>query len=158
MFLSTTTNNLDVKGRVSVPSDFRAVVVDEKSDGIFVWPDIDHTHLIGGGRKLMEGYRRSFARMKLHDDGRVAFAWMVLGQAKKLSFDANGRVTLPKEFIEAVGLSGQVSFVGLGDHFEIWNPEELRVKTEHMRVLAREHQKRIGPIALDGGSLEEIAS
>ena len=34
MFLSTVTNSLDAKGRVSVPADFRSVVANSSFDGI----------------------------------------------------------------------------------------------------------------------------
>ena len=49
-FVSSFTNKIDAKGRVSVPASFRAVLVKEVSDEIFVirrliarrWTRVDH--------------------------------------------------------------------------------------------------------------------
>ena len=52
MFLSTVTNSLDAKGRVSVPADFRSVIGEsgreDGFDGIIVWPSFDGAYLEGG--------------------------------------------------------------------------------------------------------------
>jgi len=56
MFLSTVTNSLDAKGRVSVPADFRATISETPSkspfDGIVVWPSLDGNYLEGGGSEV----------------------------------------------------------------------------------------------------------
>jgi len=143
MFLSTATNNLDAKGRVSVPSDFRAVVGSGAFDGIVVWPSFDGDYLEGGGIALMESYLNSLETMDHYDEGRMALQRAIFAESRKLSFDSGGRVTLPKDLAEYAGLNGQATFVGLGRRFEIWNPDVYKAHIGDVRRLARENRSRL---------------
>ncbi len=143
MFLSTATNNLDAKGRISVPSDFRAVVGGGVFDGIVVWPSFDGEYLEGGGIALMESYLSSLETMDHYDEGRMALQRAIFAESRKLSFDSGGRVTLPKDLAEYAGLNGQATFVGLGRRFEIWNPDSYKSHVGDVRRLARENRSRL---------------
>ena len=143
MFLSTTTNNLDAKGRISVPSDFRAVIGDGGFDGIVVWPSFDGEYLEGGGVALLEEYLNSLETMDYYDEGRMALQRAIFAESRKLSFDSGGRVTLPKEFAEYAGLNGSATFVGLGRRFEIWNSKKYSDYVGDVRRLARENRNRL---------------
>lgn len=120
MFLSTTTNGVDAKGRVSVPADFRAFAA---GPGVFVWRSFDGPFLEGGGQALMEQIQASIDAMDPYDEARTALERVIFGGARLLSFDANGRVSLPKDFADHAGLEKRATFVGMGRRFEIWDPE-----------------------------------
>jgi MraZ protein len=63
MFVSTTTNGIDAKGRVSVPADFRATVSGQGFAGIYVWRSpFNGPFLEGGGQRLLEDYSRRHRR------------------------------------------------------------------------------------------------
>ena len=55
-----------------------------------------------GGTALIE-------EMDPYDDARIAFERAIFGAARPLAFDANGRVTLPKEFAEHAGLDAKAT-------------------------------------------------
>ncbi|NNE58639.1 MAG: division/cell wall cluster transcriptional repressor MraZ [Hellea sp.] len=152
MFLSTTTNNLDAKGRVSVPSDFRAVVGDGAFDGIVLWPSFDGDYLEGGGLALMQEYLDSLETMDHYDEGRMALQRAIFAESRKLSFDSGGRVTLPKDLAEYAGLNGRATFVGLGRRFEIWSPESYESHIGDVRRLARENRNRLISLRRRNGS------
>lgn len=152
MFLSTTINGVDAKGRVSVPADFRAVVRGGPFDGIVVWPSFDGTYLEGGGQALLERYQALIEEMDPYDDARIAFERAIFGAARPLAFDANGRVTLPKDFIDHAGLDGKATFVGLGSRFEIWSPERFEEHKASAQAYARENKKSLRLPRLGGGS------
>lgn len=141
MFLSTTTNGIDAKGRLSVPADFRAIVRNGPFDGIYVWPSFDGDYLEGGGQSLMDRYLQMIEGMDPYDDARVALERAIFGSARPLSFDANGRITLPKPFAEHAGLSDKATFVGLGTRFEIWNPDVYAAHEVEARKFARENKR-----------------
>lgn len=145
MFLSTVTNNLDAKGRVSVPSEFRAEVAGGDFDGVVVWPSFDGSFLEGGGMMLLKQYQRSLDRLDYYDEGRLALEQAIFAESRRLAFDSGGRVTLPKELTEHAGLNGKVHFVGLGGRFEIWNPDSYKAKISDMRRIAREHRNCLKP-------------
>jgi len=151
MFLSTVTNSLDAKGRVSVPADFRSVVTDSEFDGIIVWPSFDGDYLEGGGLALMKDYQRSLETMDYYDEGRIALQRAIFAASRRLAFDGGGRVTLPTDLHEYAGLNGKVTFVGLGRRFEIWSPQAHEARSAEIRQLAREHRHRLKPVRAGQG-------
>ena len=155
MFLSTVTNNLDAKGRVSVPAEFRTEVAKSDFDGIVVWRSFDGDYLEGGGIALLEGFQKSLDYVDHYDEGRLALQHGIFAESRRLSFDSGGRVTLPKELTDYAGLDGKVHFVGLGRSFEIWNPAAYEARIEDVRRVAREHRNRLKPVsvlAAEGGA------
>lgn len=147
MFLSTTINGVDAKGRVSVPADFRSVVRGGPFDGIIVWPSFDGPYLEGGGQALLERYQALIEEMDPYDEARIAFERAIFGAAKPLAFDSNGRVTLPRELIEHAGLDAKATFVGLGSRFEIWSPASYDEHQKTARSFARDNKRslKLGP-------------
>jgi len=124
MFLSTTTNTIDAKGRTSVPAPFRDAVGDDAA--IFVWPSVRGAFLEGGGKALMESIQREiFDRVMdgtLQPEEAEAQQVMLLGEARRLGYDKTGRIVLPEAFRDHAGLSDAATFVGLGNRFQIWQP------------------------------------
>jgi MraZ protein len=162
VFLSTTTNNRDAKGRVSVPADFRAVITAQSAglsapfDGIIVRPSFSGECLEGGGERLFEAYRASINALDYFDPNREAMEQAIFGESRRLPFDSGGRVSLPNDLADIFGFNGRVTFVGLGDRFEIWPPEAHEARAAKMRQLASENRhllKPIVPAGQGGGAL-----
>ncbi len=140
MFVSTTTNGIDAKGRVSVPADFRTVVNGEGFAGIYVWPSFNGGFLEGGGLRLLEDYQDAIEDLDPYDDARTAFERVIFGGAKPLMFDSTGRIVLPKPFMAHAGLDKQAVFIGLGKRFEIWNPNTHQAQAADALKFARENK------------------
>lgn len=145
MFLGTHVNGLDAKGRASVPADFRAVVRAEGLEGVYCWPSPEDGCLVGCGGALMNRYKAMADDLDLFDPMRDALAHSVFAGVRMLSFDANGRITLPDGFVAHAGLDGQIAFVGLADHFEIWGPQAYEVHREAQRARLRESRRNGRP-------------
>ncbi len=143
VFLSTTINGVDAKGRVSVPAGFRAVVKNDPEEKIFVWPSFEGGYLEGGGQALLDRYLALMEEMDPYDDARAAFEQTIFGDTRGLAFDGTGRVSLPKDLIEHAGLSGKAAFVGLGARFEIWDPERLAERKANARNFARDNKRSL---------------
>ena len=154
MFVSTATNGIDAKGRVSVPAGFRSNVTGGPFDGIYVWPSFDGPWLEGGGQALMDDYLDMVEAMDPYDDARQALEQSIFGAARTLSFDANGRITLPKDLAEHAGVSTRATFVGLGRRFEIWNPESYEKRATTARAFAKENKLKLRrpPRVVEGAS------
>ena len=58
-------------------------------------------------------------------DDHDEMATVLFGESVQLAFDGDGRITLPQELMESIGLDGQVAFVGLGRKFQMWDPKML---------------------------------
>lgn len=50
-----------------------------------------------------------------------------------LEIDDQGRFVIPKNLLNYAGLKEKVMIIGVGDHFEIWNPEKWK-KYAHTRT------------------------
>jgi MraZ protein len=146
MFLSSSTNTIDAKGRTSVPAGFRETLGDEQA--IYVWPSVHGAYLEGGGTKLMEALQREIltkvADGSLSPLEAEAQQMSLLGRARKLGYDKTGRIVLPTDFREHANLEASATFVGLGNRFHIWQPEAHKARMDAANERARESGPLLG--------------
>ncbi len=154
MFLSTSEHTLDSKNRVSAPAAYRAEVAGDPHQGLYVFPHPTEGFLEGGGEALIASYKRKLARLPVFDPRRRQLELLILGAARRLDFDATGRITLPKDFIERAGLNGRVVFVGRGERFEIWDAGAFDTALEEARAGARALLEDPAVLDLLGGDEE----
>jgi MraZ protein len=123
-FRGTFENRLDKKGRVSVPADFRARLKGQAFDGIVAFPSLRHGSrhraLECSGTDRLDQMSASIDPTQVMPGGTSATVQMLLGQARDLAFDGEGRIVLPEAFIAHLGSPERVTFVGQGPYFEIW--------------------------------------
>ncbi len=150
MFLGTHANAIDAKGRVSVPADFRAVVRAEGLEGVYCWRSFDGGLLEGGGARRMQRFQDAIEAMDPYDETRQAFEQVIFGGARLLGFDATGRVTLPREFLEHGAFASEAAFVGLGDRFEIRAPGVHAERYEAAVSMARRNKSDLRATRNDG--------
>jgi len=137
VFLSTFENRVDRKGRVSVPASFRNVLSQQKSTGIILYPSFKHSCLEGSGDDRIQEIVNSIDALDVFSD-EAENLQTILADARQLVVDADGRIILPFEFIDHIGISETATFVGLGKSFQIWNPENFSVHRDKNRSRARE--------------------
>ena len=145
MFVSTVVNSIDSKSRISVPAEFRVILANEGFAGIYVWRSFNGAFLEGGGARLLSAYADAIEDMAPYDEARNAFEHVIFSGARALMFDTTGRVSLPRSFLDHGNLNRQGVFVGLGQRFEIWNPEDLKVREEKALSFARENRVALKP-------------
>ena len=58
----------------------------------------------------------------------------VFADSVQLPFDGDGRIVMPTPLIEFSNIQEKASFVGMGAKFQIWNPEDLKVRLEDART------------------------
>ena len=145
MFLSSVTNNLDAKGRVSVPANFRSQCAVSGFEGVVLWPSLDGAYLEGGDLSVLEHYQDMLDRMDMYDEGREALELVIFGESEKLGFDSTGRIGLPIQFREHAGLTGRVTFVGRGRKFEVWDEDAHTARRAALRETALANRHRMKP-------------
>jgi MraZ protein len=135
LFLSTTTNKVDKKGRVSVPAPFRAALATQLDQGIVVFCSSQHSCLEGFDWATMSEISDRMDHYDLFSAEQDDLATTIFGESVQLQFDNEGRVTLPLELMKAAHIVDSATFVGLGKKFQIWDPQMF---------LARKSQARAG--------------
>lgn len=133
LFLSSYVNKVDKKGRVSVPSSFRAALADQSFQGIVVFRSASHKALEGFSWSFMEEVANRLDHFDLFSDKQDDMATSVFGDSVPLPFDGEGRVILPVELMEFAAINDNACFVGLGKKFQIWNPAEFEKRREAAR-------------------------
>ena len=137
MYSSTIDRQLDLKRRIVLPAEFRAVTAGP-FDGVFCFPSIEADCIEGGGQALFQEYDDLIKSLPLGDPLRSAMETTIIGGMAKLSWDPAGRITLPDNLCAMFGLTDWVSVVGLGSRFQIWSKSAFAAHREKLRLEARE--------------------
>jgi MraZ protein len=142
-FVSTIVNKLDAKGRVSVPATFRQILAQQNLHGFYCFPSFVSPSLEGFGETLMAEFQTRMGGVDpLFSEDYDAQTQAVAGESQLLNFDDEGRVRLPDEFIHHAGIKDRVTFVGMIQKFQIWDPE--RFEPVRLARIARARATRIG--------------
>lgn len=142
-FVSTYTNRIDAKGRVSVPAPFRAVLerAGLAAGGLYCYPSLDAPALDAGGERLAQKIDGLLQGLPDYSDERDELSVALYGDVQLLAIDVDGRIVLPEGLRRHAGLDDQVTFVGLGEKFQMWEPKAFDERRQRAREKAQEHRK-----------------
>ena len=145
-FVSTFTNKIDAKGRVSIPAPFRAVLERDAytqggGSGVYCYPSLDAPALDAGGERLAQKIDRLLQGLPDYSDERDELSVALYGDVQVLTIDADGRIVLPEALRRHAGVSGQITFVGLGDKFQMWEPGQFAERRERARQKVQDHRR-----------------
>ncbi len=149
LFLSTYTNKVDKKGRVSVPAPFRSALADQLHHGIVVFSSSGHTCLEGFDWAKMEEISARMDHYDLFSDEQDDLATTIFGESVQLFVDGDGRITLPQDLMQSAQISSKATFVGLGRKFQIWSPELFDLRKSQARGAVQD--KKLTIPANNGG-------
>lgn len=158
-FVSTYTNKIDAKGRVSIPAAFRAVLERDgyksgSTVGIYCYPSLDAPALDAGGERLAQKIDGLLSGLPDYSDERDELSVALYGDVQVLTVDGDGRIVLPEGLRAHAGLSGAVTFVGLGDKFQMWEPVRFEERRQRAREKVQDHRKLFGSGGAAGGGGE----
>ena len=126
LFTGTHDHKMDDKGRVSLPTEFRRVLDSVGSSGalfIIPWFDSRDSHVVFD----TDAYNALIQRHNKADypdiKTRKRAELKLMKRVVQVQVDPNGRIVLNKDLREMIGLDREIKLVGIGDRFEIWNPD-----------------------------------
>jgi len=119
VFQGASSLSLDAKGRLSVPTRHRDVLMATAAGQLTI---TKHPHgcLMVFPRGEWEKFRERLAALPMS-----AQWWkrIFLGNAMDCDMDGNGRVLISPELRAAAGLSKEAVLLGMGNHFELWDAQ-----------------------------------
>lgn len=136
--MDTIINKVDSKGRVSLPSDYRAIVK-ELSTEIVCYRSLTSPCIEGCAEELLEKLASDMeTSLDFFSQTQDDLTNLIFGDARRFSFDSTGRILLSEKLLQHAEISDTAVFVGKGRKFQIWNPqnwskEELRIRNEVMK-------------------------
>lgn len=143
-FVSNFTNRLDAKGRVSIPATFRTVLARDGFEGLYVHPALDAPALDAGGNALLGEIDALLSGLSPYSDEHDQLSTALFGTSEILKVDSEGRVVLTESVKHHAGIADQVTFVGLGQKFQIWEPGRFAAHLEAARTKVRDLKRAIG--------------
>ena len=133
MFLSSYENELDKKGRVSVPASFRSHLSSIGFNGFVTYPSFNHEALEACSEDRIEKLSNTIDSLNPFEEKRDYFSTSVLSESVSLQFDSEGRVLITNKLLDHAKIKNNILFVGLGKTFQIWEPKSF----EKFKIVAR---------------------
>ena len=110
------THNVDVKGRLFVPAKLR----EELGDVFYVMIGLENSLLVYPEEKWLK-VSESFNSVKLSQSATLRY---IRANVARCEPDKQGRFVIPQILRDYANLTDDVTFLGEGDHAEIWNSED----------------------------------
>ncbi len=143
-YLSTYLNKIDAKGRVSVPAPFRNILAQEGFEGVFCYPSLDHPAIDAGGNQLIGQIDELIGKVGSFTDDYEDLSRALYGDSITLKIDGDGRISLTDELKEYTGITDAVSFVGMGNHFQILAPDVSADLRQRNREKLKDFKRLLG--------------
>ena len=141
-FRGRSTRNLDPKGRLMLPAEFREslnarglsspdlepedhVQIELQTQPRFVLTTYDDCLVAYPWEDWMD-MEAKFARLPNPSPKVRTFRRLFIGGAEVHCLDAQGRIRLSQDHRDYAGLDKEVAIIGLINRFELWNPEILK--------------------------------
>lgn len=115
MFLGTYQHAIDEKGRLTIPAVFR----DSLEEGAFISQGFDRCLMVMTTTYFQQVYARINV-MSLTDPTARLLRRQIFSTAYKVEVDKAGRVLVPQNLRQFLGVDGEAMVIGQGEYFEVW--------------------------------------
>ena len=125
-FIGNSDARADEKGRIFVPAGFRKILQSTGNTRLVLRKDIFQECLVLYPESVWNE-ELSLMRSRLNrwnEEQRQVYRKFVM-DAEILTIDNNGRILLPKRYMEMAGIMTDVRFVGMDNMIEIWAKNKL---------------------------------
>ncbi|GHU68782.1 transcriptional regulator MraZ [Bacteroidia bacterium] len=124
-FVGYSSTKLDAKNRVPVPVIFRRTLQQDEDQRLVLTTDLYQKCLVLYPKAAWETEKKQMrARLDLYDEEQLGFYETFIAEANPVEMDTMGRILIPKEFADEVGLKSDVRFVGVDDKIKVWDEAE----------------------------------
>jgi MraZ protein len=133
LFRGHSFRNLDPKGRLMLPPEFRETLLNGSPDGKLMVTNFDGC-IVGYPMVEWEQIEVSFQQINMLDQKLRSFQRFFIAGAVEVCLDKQGRVLIPPHLREYAKLDKDVILAGVGRKFEIWDRarfEAQRAQMEH---------------------------
>ena len=143
MFIGEYKHNLDDKGRLAIPTKFRA----DLSKGAVVTRGLD-TSLFLFPKEEWDKLAEKLASLPLGQSNSRAFARLMLAGAMDVEVDKQGRVMLPEYLRVYAGLQKSVVIAGLYTRLELWDETSWTAYKSKMEEDAESVAEQLGELGV----------
>ncbi|NNU79997.1 division/cell wall cluster transcriptional repressor MraZ [Halovulum dunhuangense] len=137
-FRGESVHKVDGKGRVSIPAPFRRVLEEGDPD----WQSGQNPNLVliygipgkpclwGFSIEGIERLDEEIEKLGRFSRERAFLERAINTQSTYAQVDENGRIVLSAKLRDMIGVEGEVTFAGMGDKFQVWEPSAYAADME----------------------------
>lgn len=119
--------SLDAKGRMAVPTKYRALLTDRFAGKVVITVDPDRCLSIYP-LKIWEEIERKLDQLPTFNPVARKFQRALTGHATEVEMDASGRLMISPPLREFAGITRKAVLMGQTRKFELWDAEQFAVK------------------------------
>ncbi len=136
----------DQKGRVFIPSAFRKILMTNSVDGIILRRDVFQQCLVLYPLNVWDEMVNSITQQTSPFDrkGRENLRRFVAG-SESVSLDSDGRILIPRRYLESAGIEQEVRFIGMDNTIEVWNRQVAENMLNDTEGFADDIEKMMNP-------------
>ena len=131
LFLSQYFNKIDRKGRVSLPSTFRNILPNENKNELILFKSLKFSAIDGCSYERINKISERIDKLDIFSDDQDDFSTSIFSEIVPTNIDKEGRILIPEFLKKYSNIINEVTFIGQGHYFQIWEPKA-----------ALEHQKK----------------
>ncbi len=115
---------IDAKGRVAIPARYRRLLPAAENTELLLNTGLDKTIEVHPPEEWEKFENQIILRLsKFHEDS-LRLRRYFENNVEFVKLDTQGRILIPSRYLEYAEIStGEVIIAGVGNYFEIWNPQ-----------------------------------
>ena len=146
LFLSQFKNNIDKKGRVTLPSLFRNALPKNSKNEIILFKSIKYKSIEGCSSDRIKKIASRVDELDIFSDDQDDFATSIFSEIIPTKIDKEGRFLIPENLKEYSNIIKEVCFIGQGNFFQIWEPKAALERQKKSRERLVNEKKTLGSI------------
>ncbi|WP_270936877.1 division/cell wall cluster transcriptional repressor MraZ [Falsiroseomonas oryzae] len=148
-FVGTHFGKVDRKGRISVPASFRQELEAAGVTQIAFRVSHQYPCIEARSRAEFERMVEAIRMLDSYSEEREAWEAGFISVTEILRYDGEGRLVLPAQMVESIGLPEGIAFLGKSDRFEIWEEAAGRAHVAEAMAQVREKKLRLPSLPLN---------
>jgi len=125
-FLGNIDAKTDVKGRVFIPASFRKILQTSGDAYLILKKDVFQDCLILYPETVWnEELEKLRERLSVWNEEQQNIFRQFIRDVETVEIDSNGRILIPKRYLQMAGIISDVRFMGVFDRIEIWSKDSL---------------------------------
>lgn len=121
-FLGNIEAKTDTKGRAFLPAAFRKVLQGAGEERLVLRKDVFQPCLVlypeSVWNEQMDALR---ARLSRWNPTHQQIFRQYVSDVELLTLDSNGRLLMPRRYLQMAGIEQEIKFIGMGDTIEVWS-------------------------------------
>ena len=146
LFVSQFVNIIDKKGRVSLPSIFRNVLPKKSKNEIILFKSLKFKSIEGCSSERINKIANKIDKLDIFSDDQDDFSTSIFSEIILTNLDKEGRFLIPENLKSYSNISNEVTFIGQGPYFQIWEPQAAIERQKKSRERLVKEKKTLSSI------------